>query len=203
MSLSLISDLPPVEIDLLRDAWKHWGMDLQMAVCEEELSELGEAITLAHMDGAHWSDGVFEELADVIICISQIEVVLKAHPVSHPSPHRSLWGIVEDRGHTTHLIRFETAYPDELLLLYTLRLKKTFAKSRRYNGGSVVWGYALLSEIGAFISCLSVVAADLHGRRHKKCGDLTDWGRVMEYRSGKLGRLRVRLEDARRQGASS
>lgn len=46
-SLSLIPGLSTEDRDTLRDAWKQWGMDMQMTIFEEELSELGEAITFA------------------------------------------------------------------------------------------------------------------------------------------------------------
>lgn len=80
-SSTLLSDLSAEDRDTLRSAWKFWGMDMQMTIFEEELSELGEALTLAHIDGWHWSEKVWEELADVLVCFAQVEDCLRHFPI--------------------------------------------------------------------------------------------------------------------------
>ena len=191
MSRTLLSDLSLTDTETLNGAWLQWGMDLQIAVLEEELSELGEEITLAHIDGLYWSDGTLEELADVLVCLSQVEMVLRHHPISDLRGPCPPWEIVEDRAASAHLA---DAPPDLLLLLYTLRLKKEISKTRRYNGGSVVWCIPVLTAIGELIHCLSVVVADLCIHRHNKG---VYWDRVLRIRTSKLFRLRDRLEEAR------
>jgi hypothetical protein len=174
-------------------------MPLQIAVCEEELSELCEALTLARIERAEWSDRVFEELADVIVCLSQIELVLRHHPeycITYLMGRRPLWDIIEDRAAAA--LRPPNADTSDLLLLYTIRLKIAVSRTRRYNDGRVIWCHPILTAIGELVSCLCVVEADLWVHR---CRDGTGWDRVMSYRAAKLARLRDRLEEAREAAA--
>lgn len=95
MTSTLIANLSPEAIVTLGEAWSFWGMDLQITILEEELAELGEAITLAHLKGVGWTDAAFEELADVMVCLSQVEIALRAKPFSIEDGHRTQWELVE------------------------------------------------------------------------------------------------------------
>lgn len=192
---SLLSNLPLADTEVLNNARIWWGKDLQIEVLEEELSELAEEITLAHIGGDTWTEGVCEELADVLVCLSQVEMVLRYHPTPFRRDCRTLWDEVEVRVASAEL---EDASPDAALLLYTIRLRKEFSKTRRYNGGSMVWSMALLTAIGEFLSCLSVVISSLCACRH---GGGSYYDRVISIRNSKLRRLRDRLEEAKEAAA--
>ena len=189
--LSLIPDLSTEDRDTLRDAWKQWGMDMQLTIFEEELSELGEAITLTHIDHIHWSEQVFEELADVLICFQQIEVYLREFPTNLEGTH-TLWMDVEEHAASTEV---EGADPDNLLLLHSLRVVKTLAKTRRYNNGNPLWNFVILSELGALLRVMQ--------RTEQYLRDVAwicphpHWAEVEKVRAAKMIRLRHRLEEAK------
>jgi NTP pyrophosphatase (non-canonical NTP hydrolase) len=72
------------EIDreqLYNTAWKHWGADTQLDILIEEMAELTQAILKArrHSDTPYTED-FMEELADVLICLEQIETRMKKIP---------------------------------------------------------------------------------------------------------------------------
>lgn len=187
MALTLFSDLSPGDVSLLRDVWKQWGMDLQIAVFEEELSELGEEITLAHMGGAHWSDGVFEELADVLICAQQIEVHLREFPDNLEGTH-TLWMEVEEHAASTEV---DGISPDNLLLIHLLKMTRAFARTRRFNNGNLSWNFDIISELGALVAVLLRTEQYLKG----VSPFCPHWHRVQAIRAAKMDRLRRRLAE--------
>jgi NTP pyrophosphatase (non-canonical NTP hydrolase) len=68
------------EIDkdqLYRSAWKHWTADVQMDVLIEEMAELTQAILKTRREGVVFSYAIAEETADVLICLEQIERVMR------------------------------------------------------------------------------------------------------------------------------
>lgn len=67
---------------LYHTAWKHWGAKKQMDMAIEEMAELTQAILKTRRNGVVFSYTVSEELADVLICLEQIESRLKAIPTS-------------------------------------------------------------------------------------------------------------------------
>ncbi|MFA5407716.1 MAG: hypothetical protein WC343_02980 [Bacilli bacterium] len=66
----------------LRSAWKMWGSDMQLDICIEEMAELMQAITKARRNGVTWSYATFEEVADVLVCLQQIEIELRRLPTT-------------------------------------------------------------------------------------------------------------------------
>ncbi len=192
---TLLSDLSPEELETLRGAWEQWGMDSQLNILEEEISELGESIVLAHLEGYHWSGNVFEEIADVLICLSQVEIHLREYPTNREGT-QTLWMQVEAHAAET---KVESINPDDLLLLHALKTVKAFAKTRRYDDSGTLrnWSHILISELGGLLAALLRADEYLRGIR-PWC---SHWDRVMEHRDFKLARLRDRLAEA--QGGSS
>jgi len=70
---------------LYNSAWKHWGAEFNLDVCIEELAELIHAIIGTRRQGVTYSYAFSEELADVLICLEQIEVRMKQMPYT-PGP---------------------------------------------------------------------------------------------------------------------
>lgn len=71
------------EIDrtqLYNTAWKHWGADAQLDMVIEEMAEFTQAILKTRRRGVTYSYKFSEELADVLICLEQLEVRLRAMP---------------------------------------------------------------------------------------------------------------------------
>lgn len=190
-SLSLIPGLSTEDRDTLRDAWKQWGMDMQMTIFEEELSELGEAITLAHIDHIHWSEKIFEELADVMVCFSQVEDHLRHFPTEEFT--RTLWMDVEKHAAETEV---DGTGPDNLLLLHSLRVVKAFAKSRRYNNGNLLWNYVIISELGGLLRAIQRTENYLKGTAW--ICPYPAWDKVMTFYAAKLARLGMRLDEAQK-----
>ena len=58
--------------DLYRDAWDLWGPGLQVDIAIEEMSELIKALLKARRNGQVFNEGVYDEIADVIICMEQL-----------------------------------------------------------------------------------------------------------------------------------
>lgn len=56
---------------LYHTAWEHWGSASQVDILIEEMSELIHALLHARRQGRTFNGNVFEELADVSICIDQ------------------------------------------------------------------------------------------------------------------------------------
>ena len=101
---------------LYNSAWKLWGSDAQMNMVIEEMAELTQAIFKARRNGVVFSYAVSEELADVLICLEQIEVQLKARP---SSGGQTWWSQVErikeeklERLKLRLLDSLEKKYPD-------------------------------------------------------------------------------------------
>jgi NTP pyrophosphatase (non-canonical NTP hydrolase) len=78
---------------LYNTAWKHWGPAMQIDMLIEEMAELTQALLKARRNGItdifdpdYHNTQVYEELADVTICLEQLETRLKKYPrpsVSH------------------------------------------------------------------------------------------------------------------------
>lgn len=79
------------DAETLRDAWKQWGADMQIDICIEEMAELTQAIIKTRRNGISWSYAVFEEIADVLLCLQQIEIELRRLPMTDGTP---AWGQV-------------------------------------------------------------------------------------------------------------
>lgn len=59
---------------IIKDSIKHYGVDAQSTVCMEECSELIQAIS-KEKRGKHDYIHLSEEIADVLICISMLQVM--------------------------------------------------------------------------------------------------------------------------------
>ena len=66
--------------ELYNEVWRLWG-GMQLDILIEEMSELTHAIIKGRRRGVIWSQAVFEEIADVLICLELVETRLKAMPV--------------------------------------------------------------------------------------------------------------------------
>jgi hypothetical protein len=117
MTSTLIATLSPEAIATLKEAWSFWGRDMQITILEEELAELSEALTIVHLKGA-WTDAAFEELADVLVCLSQVEIALWAKPFSIEKGQRTQWELVETACSANERDRpdIEGQAPNEILL---------------------------------------------------------------------------------------
>lgn len=86
--------------DLYREAWRLWGANAQMDVLIEEMAELTQAIIKARRRDQIWSEEIFEEIADVLICLEQVETRMKALPTDIDrktnDPTGYLFDIVEE-----------------------------------------------------------------------------------------------------------
>ena len=58
---------------LYAEAWETWGPQKQIDMLIEEMAELTQALLKARRQGAIFSNDVYEEIADVGICMGQIE----------------------------------------------------------------------------------------------------------------------------------
>lgn len=71
------------EIDrkqLYNTAWNHWGSLMQMDILIEEMSELTRAIIKARRNGTFYTYALSEEMADVLICLEQLETRMRDFP---------------------------------------------------------------------------------------------------------------------------
>jgi len=66
--------------ELYNEAWHLWGGDMQFDILIEEMAELMQAIIKARRHNVTWSHKVLEEIADVSICLEQVNIWLKALP---------------------------------------------------------------------------------------------------------------------------
>ncbi len=66
--------------ELYTEAWRLWGGDMQLDILIEEMAELTQAIIKARRHSVTWNHAIFEEIADVLICLEQVETRLKALP---------------------------------------------------------------------------------------------------------------------------
>lgn len=86
--------ISPDDEAALRAAWRIYGRDMQIDICIEEMAELTHALLHTRRSGAHWSYAVIEEVADVSICLQQIEMQLRGLPrFDEPG---TLWDRVEE-----------------------------------------------------------------------------------------------------------
>lgn len=67
-------------ICLYNDAWKKWGAEKQVDMLIEEMAELTKALLKARRNGVVFSHNVYEEIADVDICMEQIKTRLVMFP---------------------------------------------------------------------------------------------------------------------------
>ncbi len=86
--------------ELYNEAWRLWGGDMQLDILIEEMAELTKAIIKTRRNNATWSYAVFEEIADVTICLEQVNTRLKALPTdinrATNRPTGYLFDIVEE-----------------------------------------------------------------------------------------------------------
>jgi hypothetical protein len=86
--------------ELYNEAWRLWGGDMQLDILIEEMAELMQAIIKTRRHSVTWSHAVFEEVADVLICLEQVETRLRALPddIDRETnlPTGYLWDIVEE-----------------------------------------------------------------------------------------------------------
>jgi hypothetical protein len=71
---------------LYNTAWKHWGAEMQVDILIEEMSELIHALLRARRNNTFYTYAVYEEMADVLICLEQLEVRMKAFPTFKTTP---------------------------------------------------------------------------------------------------------------------
>jgi hypothetical protein len=62
------------QCEIFDKAWKLWGAELQMDILIEEMAELTQSIIKTRREGLVFSASVFEEIADVEICLAQIRL---------------------------------------------------------------------------------------------------------------------------------
>ena len=85
--------------ELYNEAWRIWGEYMQLDILIEEMSELTQAIIKTRRHNMTWSYAVFEEIADVTICLEQVNTRLKALPTDinrRGRPTGYLFDIVEE-----------------------------------------------------------------------------------------------------------
>lgn len=66
--------------ELYNKAWCIYDGDMQLDILIEEMAELTHAIIKARRYNVTWSHEVLEEIADVTICLEQVDTRLKALP---------------------------------------------------------------------------------------------------------------------------
>ena len=66
--------------ELYNESWRFWGGDMQLDILIEEMSELIQAIIKSRRHNTTWSHDVLEEIADVTICLEQVNTRLKTLP---------------------------------------------------------------------------------------------------------------------------
>jgi len=62
---------------LYNAAWEHWGSIMQMDILIEEMSELIRAIIKARRNNTFYTYALSEEMADVLICLEQLETRMR------------------------------------------------------------------------------------------------------------------------------
>lgn len=65
--------------ELYNEVWRVWP-DMQLDILIEEMAELTQAIIKTRRYNMTWSYAVLEEIADVSICLEQVNTRLKALP---------------------------------------------------------------------------------------------------------------------------
>ncbi len=85
--------------ELYNDVWQLWE-DMQLDILIEEMAELIHALIKARRRNMLWSHAVFEEIADVMICLEIVGNRLKALPTDidreTDRPTGYLYDIVEE-----------------------------------------------------------------------------------------------------------
>jgi len=71
---------------LYNTAWKHWGADMQVDILIEEMAELTHALLRARRNNTFYTYAISEDMADVLICLEQFEVRMKAFPTFKTIP---------------------------------------------------------------------------------------------------------------------
>lgn len=66
--------------ELYNESWRIWGGDMQIDILIEEMAELIQAIIKSRRHNTTWSYDVLEEIADVTICLEQVNTRLKTLP---------------------------------------------------------------------------------------------------------------------------
>lgn len=77
----------------LNSAWETFGTDLLIDICIEEMAELTQALLHMRWGKSDWSYSILEEMADVKICLQQIELQLSK--LYGPYATISLYGEIE------------------------------------------------------------------------------------------------------------
>lgn len=85
--------------EILTAALNRWGPELQTAVAIEEMAELTKELC-KHARGAHNTDAIAEEMADVYVMLSQMEIL-------HGVEERVIWW------YNAKLARLETRLSEE------------------------------------------------------------------------------------------
>lgn len=78
--ISLIGCLTKGQYRTLQGAWKQWGSDAQMDMVIEEAAELIHAILRTRRNGLLWAYAISEEIADLLICLQQVEIEMRRIP---------------------------------------------------------------------------------------------------------------------------
>jgi len=65
---------------LYNEVWRFWGGDMQIDILIGEMAELTQALIKSRRHNATWSHAVLEEIADVTICLEQVNSRLKSLP---------------------------------------------------------------------------------------------------------------------------
>ena len=66
--------------ELYKEAWRIYGGEMQLDILIEEMAELTKAIIKSRRYNTTWSHQVLEEIADVTICLEQVNTRLKSVP---------------------------------------------------------------------------------------------------------------------------
>lgn len=77
----------------LNSAWETFGTDLLIDICIEEMAGLTQALLHMRWGKSDWSYSILEEMADVKICLQQIELQLSK--LYGPYATISLYGEIE------------------------------------------------------------------------------------------------------------
>ena len=85
------------KIHLYKTAWKHWGGESQINMIMEEMAEFTQAILKTRRNGVTYSYAFCDELADVLICLEQLEIMLKDYP---DGKGKTLWDDVMEKKET-------------------------------------------------------------------------------------------------------
>ncbi len=102
MTTTMLAGLNDHDTKMLRAAWTIWGEHSQLDMLIEEASELIQAILKDRRDGDILSGRVDTEIADLMICLQQVEIVMR---------ERGMWEYVEIE-HAKKMDRLEARIRD-------------------------------------------------------------------------------------------